>query len=184
MTDIADPRVIDREALPVELVDETGRAVGSCPVLEAHRQPGQLHRAFSVVLFDPAGRVLLQQRAAVKTRFPLRWANACCGHPAPGEPVAAGAAVRLAEELGLATELAEQGVHLYRADDPETGRVEHEWDHVLTGVLDGADPRPDPAEVARVRWVEPETLRAELRERPADFAPWLSGVLEVALAAR
>ena len=36
-------------------------------------------------LRDADGRVLLQQRAAVKTRFPLRWANTCCGHPAPGD---------------------------------------------------------------------------------------------------
>ena len=46
-----------------------------------------LHRAFSVLLFDDDGRTLLQQRAAVKSRFPSRWANTCCGHPGPGEPV-------------------------------------------------------------------------------------------------
>ena len=47
------------------------------------------------------GRTLLQQRAAAKTRFPLRWANACCGHPAPGEAVTVAAARRLGEELGV-----------------------------------------------------------------------------------
>ena len=63
----------------------TGRPIGSATVDEAHQAPGQLHRAFSVFLRDADGRVLLQQRAAAKTRFPLRWANTCCGHPAPGE---------------------------------------------------------------------------------------------------
>ncbi|MFC8528713.1 isopentenyl-diphosphate Delta-isomerase [Nocardia sp. NPDC057227] len=181
MTDIAQQPATDREALPVELVDETGHAVGACPVLEAHRQPGRLHRAFSVVLFDSDGRVLLQRRAAVKTRFPLLWANACCGHPAPGEPVVAAATVRLIEELGLTTGLTERGVYSYRADDERTGRVEHEWDHVLTGTLAHEVPRPDPAEVAEVRWVAPGELRAELRTRPGDFTPWLTGVLDVAL---
>lgn len=180
MTDTAQQPATDRETLPVELVDETGQAVGACPVLEAHQQPGRLHRAFSVVLFDPDGRVLLQRRAAVKTRFPLLWANACCGHPAPGEPVVAAATVRLIEELGVTTGLTECGVYSYRADDERTGRVEHEWDHVVTGVLEVA-PRPDPAEVAEVRWVAPAALREELRTRPGDFTPWLTGVLDVAL---
>ncbi len=87
----------------MELVDTGGGAVGAATVDEAHRAPGRLHRAFSVVLVDGDGRLLLQQRAAVKTRFALRWANACCGHPAPGEPVTDAAQRRLAEELGVTT---------------------------------------------------------------------------------
>ncbi|MEV0295365.1 isopentenyl-diphosphate Delta-isomerase [Nocardia sp. NPDC050710] len=180
MTDtLADP-LTDREALPVELVDEAGHAIGACPVSEAHRAPGLLHRAFSVLLFDQYGRVLLQQRAAVKTRFPLLWANTCCGHPAPGESVTTAAAARLAEELGLATELFEVGVFRYQAEDSRTGRVEHEWDHVLVGQLDGEEPRPDPAEVADFAWVQPEALRAALSADPASYSPWLGAVLEIA----
>src|SRR5258707_15596891 len=85
---------VDREQLPVELVDRAGRAIGTCPVGKAHTAPGRLHRAFSVLLYDPAGRVLLQRRAAAKTRFALRWSNTCCGHPAPGQEVAAAARTR------------------------------------------------------------------------------------------
>src|SRR5262249_8993766 len=148
----------------VELVDPTGRAIGSSTVDEAHRAPGQLHRAFSVVLVDDGGRILLQQRAAVKTRFALRWANACCGHPQPDEPVTVAAERRLAEELGVtAVPLIEIGVHVYQALDPATGRVEHEYDHVLFGRLDPATPvHPDPDEVATVTWVSPDHLATEL----------------------
>lgn len=178
---LVQPRA-DREAMPVELVDEAGRAVGACPVAEAHRDPGKLHRAFSVLLFDTAGRVLLQQRAAVKTRFPLLWANTCCGHPAPGESVEAAAATRLTEELGVAAGLTEVGVFRYRAADTATGRVEHEWDHVLIGTLD-TTPHPDPAEVANLRWVPPAEVRAKLAAEPAAYTPWLAEVLEIADAA-
>ena len=83
--------------------------------------------------------MLLQQRAAVKTRFARRWANACCGHPAPGvrgdrrrRPPAwrrSSARHRCA--------LREIGVYVYRADDEATGRVEHEYDHVLLGARTG-----------------------------------------------
>jgi isopentenyl-diphosphate delta-isomerase len=91
----------DREAELVELVDDRGDYIGTATVLDAHEAPGMQHRAFSVFLRDPAGRVLIQQRAAVKTRFPLRWGNTCCGHPTPGEAVTVSAGRRLAEELGI-----------------------------------------------------------------------------------
>src|SRR5512142_1777309 len=105
-----------RENHLVELVSAEGEAAGAATVQEAHHAPGMLHRAFSVLLVDPRGRLLLQRRAAVKTRFAGRWANACCGHPAPGQPVPDAAAVRLVEELGVSGVALEQvGVHLYRA---------------------------------------------------------------------
>ena len=163
----------------VELVDSAGRATGSSTVEDAHRAPGLLHRAFSVLLRDPDGRLLLQRRSAAKTRFPLRWANACCGHPAPGARVDTAAARRLHEELSLAgVALHELGVYQYRAEDPATSRVEHEYDHVLLGRV-GADLAlaPDPAEVDDLRWVAPAALIGEIAERPDVFAPWLAGVL-------
>jgi isopentenyl-diphosphate delta-isomerase len=167
-----------RESQLVELVDESGTPLGSATVSEAHEAPGRLHRAFSVFLTDEAGRVLLQQRAAAKTRFPLRWANTCCGHPEPGEEVTVAAGRRLTEELGIAAgPLTEVGVYLYRAEDPMTGRVEHEYDHVLLGqVPDGTEFRPDPAEVARLRWVAPSDVPERVADDPESYAPWLGGV--------
>jgi isopentenyl-diphosphate delta-isomerase len=170
-----------RERTLVELVDADGAPAGAATVAEAHTEPGRLHRAFSVLLVDPTGRLLLQQRAAGKTRFALRWANACCGHPAPGEPVVEAAARRVAEELGLRTvELTPVGVYLYRAADPVSRLVEHEYDHVLVGRVP-AEPAvaPDPAEVAALRWADPVRLRAELTAAPWLYAPWLEGVVSV-----
>jgi isopentenyl-diphosphate delta-isomerase len=175
---------VDREQLPVELVDRAGRAIGACPVREAHTAPGRLHRAFSVLVYDPAGRVLLQQRAAVKTRFALRWSNSCCGHPAPGQDLAAAAQARLTEELGITaaqvTPLTEAGVLRYRAEDAATKRVEYEWDHVLVATLANGVPAPDESEVRQVRWASQGPLAAEIDARPDEFTPWLAGVLEIA----
>jgi len=175
---------VDREQLLVELVDLEGRALGPCPVREAHTAPGRLHRAFSVLLYDSAGRVLLQQRAAVKTRFALRWSNTCCGHPAPGQDLVAAAQTRLAEELGITaaqiTPLTEAGVFSYRADDTGSKYVEYEWDHVFVGTLTSGVPVADQDEVREVRWADPRVLAAEIAARAADFTPWLAGVLGVA----
>ncbi|GIF43877.1 isopentenyl-diphosphate Delta-isomerase [Actinoplanes xinjiangensis] len=167
-----------REAELVELVDSAGGFTGTATVLDAHEAPGMLHRAFSVFLRRPDGRVLLQQRAAVKTRFPLRWGNTCCGHPVPGEEVAVSAGRRLREELdGPAVTLREVGVYVYFAEDPVTGRVEREYDHVLLGdVPADIEFRPDPAEVAKLRWVTVDTLLQEVEGSPTAYAPWLEGV--------
>ncbi|MEU4692197.1 isopentenyl-diphosphate Delta-isomerase [Actinoplanes sp. NPDC023714] len=167
-----------RESHLVELVDTSGVAVGSATVEDAHNAPGRLHRAFSVFLIDGEGRVLLQQRASVKTRFPLRWGNTCCGHPAPGVPPADAAVERLGEELGVGgVPLVEVGVYTYFAEDPVTGRVEREYDHVLLGRLPvGTTFRPDPTEVARLLWVSPEDLQERLVSDPDSYAPWLGGV--------
>jgi len=169
-----------RETHLVELVDTDGAPAGAATVSDAHRAPGRLHRAFSVLLRDPSGRVLLQRRAAVKTRFPLRWANTCCGHPLPGETPTAAAARRLVEEIGVAdVELTDIGVYSYYAEDPATGLVEYEYDHVLLGDVP-ADVRLllDPDEVADVRWISVEELNAGMREDLRSYAPWLPGVTE------
>ncbi|GAA0391101.1 MULTISPECIES: isopentenyl-diphosphate Delta-isomerase [Micromonospora] len=169
-----------RESHLVELVDETGQPVGSTTVATAHQPPGRLHRAFSVLLVAPDGRVLLQRRAAIKTRFPLRWANSCCGHPQPGESLSVAANRRLDEELGVGpVPLTEVGVHIYRAEDPATGRIEVEYDHVLRGEFRPDAPlHPEPSEVAELRWADPVTLATELIEDPDSYAPWLGGVLD------
>jgi isopentenyl-diphosphate delta-isomerase len=171
---------MSREQTMVELVDADGVIIGSTTVADAHTAPGQLHRAFSVLLVDAGGRLLLQQRAEAKTRFPLRWANACCGHPAPTKDLVAEASQRLDEELGLGcVALKPVGVYVYRALDPVTERVEHEYDHVLVGEINGEVPRPDPGEVAALRWACPDEVRRAIVTEPWSYAPWLSGVMAI-----
>jgi isopentenyl-diphosphate Delta-isomerase len=175
-----------REAHLVELVDQDGRAIGEATVEAAHQSPGQLHRAFSVVIVDDDDRVLLQQRSAEKTRFALRWANACCGHPAPGVAVEDSATARLGEELGARPiPLKDVGVHLYQASDVATGRVEHEWDHVLLARVpaEGLALAPDPSEVAATRWSPLTDVYEQARTDPDQYAPWLVGALKLVINA-
>ncbi len=174
---------VNREEHPVELVDDSGQPIGECSVAEAHTLPGRHHRAYSVLLTGPDG-VLLQQRAGVKTRFPLRWSNTCCGHPTPGGSLAPEAGRRLVEEMGIAdVELREVGEFDYRAEDAATGRVEDEHDHVLIGHVTAATPQPDPAEVAAWRWVPLDELVDDMQTTPEAYTPWLSDVVRLAGAA-
>jgi len=155
----------------VILVDDQDRELGVMEKIAAHRNGGVRHRAFSVFIVDPAGRWLLQRRAAEKYHFPGLWTNACCSHPRPGEATEAAAHRRLQEELGFDCPLQERFRFEYRADSEEEGLTEHEVDHVLTGCHDGPV-QPNPAEVGATRWVDPDALAQEVRDCPGDFTPW------------
>jgi isopentenyl-diphosphate Delta-isomerase len=163
--------VTDRMQEMVILVDEDDKPIGSCEKLAAHLAGGQLHRAFSVFVFDAAGRLLLQQRAMEKYHFGGLWTNTCCSHPRPGETTRAAAQRRLTEELGFTVPLTEQGSFLYRAHDPSSGLTEHELDHVFVGHFDSA-PTPNPAEVMGWRWQAMDEVEAELMAHPERFTPW------------
>ena len=76
-------------------------AIGTMEKMEAHRK-ALLHRAFSVVIFNGKGEMLLQQRALNKYHSGGLWTNACCSHPFPGEDNLEAASRRLREELGFA----------------------------------------------------------------------------------
>lgn len=165
----------------VELVDADGTPIGECGVTDAHLPPGRLHRAFSVMLFDASGRMLMHQRALDKSRFAGRWTNTCCSHPAPGADLETFARQRVEEELGLRVgPLREMGHFVYRAADPQSGTVEHEFDHVLVGECD-TDPRPDPAEIHTWQWLAPQQVRQDLQDHPQRYTPWLVDVLRLSV---
>lgn len=146
-------------------VDEQDRPLGALEKLAAHRA-GILHRAFSIMIGDGRGRVLLQRRALGKYHAGGLWANSCCGHPRPGEDTAAAARRRLGEELGIDAALVAVGHYRYRTE-VGGGLIENEFVHLFHGVCDGPL-RPDPAEVMETVWARPE----EIADRSRDLAPW------------
>ncbi|MGW3197266.1 isopentenyl-diphosphate Delta-isomerase [Streptomyces sp. NPDC001118] len=166
------------EAILLELVDENGVTIGTAEKLAAHQPPGQLHRAFSVFLFDEQGRLLLQQRALGKYHSPGVWSNTCCGHPYPSESPFAAAARRTFEELGVSPSLlAEAGRVRYNHPDPTSGLVEQEYNHLFVGLVQ-APLAPDPEEVGGTAFV----TAAELTERHErdPFSAWFMTVLDAA----
>lgn len=153
----------------VVLVDDDDRELGRARKDEVHHAATPLHRAFSLFLFDDAGRTLLQRRALGKATWPGIWSNACCGHPAPGEPTADAAARRCREELGVvprALTLALPGFR-YRAE--LDGIVENELCPVFVARWDGTLLAPAAEEVAALRWVDWDAFLAEL---PGAYSPW------------
>ncbi|MGW2328706.1 isopentenyl-diphosphate Delta-isomerase [Streptomyces sp. NPDC001700] len=166
------------ESIMLELVDEDGTTIGTAEKLSAHLAPGQLHRAFSVFLFDAQGRLLLQRRALGKYHSPGVWSNTCCGHPYPGEPPFVAASRRTGEELGVAPALlGEAGTVRYNHPDPASGLVEQEYNHLFVGLLKDT-PRPDPQEIGETAFVTADELAKLHAEGP--FSAWFMTVLDAA----
>lgn len=139
----------------VVLVDERDSQIGIGPKLETH-QSGALHRAFSIFLFDDEGRTLVQKRAQHKYHSGGKWANTCCGHPRPNEPIAEAAARRLGEELGMTAALEYGFLARYRAElDGEM--IENEIVHIFYGRA--SEPAvPNPEEASATRFVSLDDL--------------------------
>jgi isopentenyl-diphosphate delta-isomerase len=151
------------------LVNEQDEVVGFMEKMEAHRS-AQLHRAFSIFIFNTHGHMLLQQRASHKYHSGGLWTNACCSHPRPGEDTASAAQRRLFEELGFRVPLKKIFDFTYKSA-VGNGLTEHEYDHVFTGIYDGIIPF-NPEEVSKVCYMEMNELKVRLNQHPHQFTVW------------
>jgi isopentenyl-diphosphate delta-isomerase len=153
----------------VLLVDERDVPVGTAEKMDAHRK-GLLHRAFSVFIFDNAGRMLLQKRAKEKYHGGDLWTNACCSHPSVNDEIKNSAEARLQEELGFTTSLQKIFEFKYRAE-VENDLIEHEYDHVFAGEYNGAI-HPNTNEVSDYCYKEISEIKKSLTDNPSQFTFW------------
>jgi isopentenyl-diphosphate Delta-isomerase len=152
------------------LVDEADRGVGYLSKALCHQGRGILHRAFSLLIFNGSGELLLQQRSASKRLWPLYWSNSCCSHPRSAETMEAAIKRRLYEELGLRCPLHFLFKFQYQAQFDATG-AENELCSVFIGrstesVISNTE------EIHAWRWVGAEDLQAEMAGGAGNFTPW------------
>ena len=169
-------------------VAEDDTVIGPMSKLEAHQGAGHYHRAFSVLLFNTKGEMLLQQRSSDKVTFPNVWANACCSHPlhSPEElelenamGVKRAAVRKLEQELGIDPAQVSTDDMVYMTKMRYSARMNEEWierelDHIIVMCAD-VEINPNPNEVANTLWVDHEKMEAMLLEERAAhhaIAPW------------
>ncbi|MFA6467026.1 MAG: isopentenyl-diphosphate Delta-isomerase [Patescibacteria group bacterium] len=157
------------------LVDEKDNQIGSGEKLAVH-QKGQLHRAFSILVFNSRGQLLIQQRSDSKYHCPGLWANTCCSHPVVGETIDQAAHRRLEDEMGFDCPLEEKGSFIYKVAF-DNNLIEHEFDHVLVGYYDG-DIKINPQEVKDSLWLELASLKKDMSDFPNKYAPWFKIIID------
>ena len=162
--------IVSDESESLILVDRDDNELGTLSKARCHDGEGVLHRAFSLFVFDPDGRLLLQRRAHDKRLWPGYWSNSCCSHPRAGERMEEAVHRRLLQELGIVAELDFVYKFVYQARYGAAGS-EHELCWVYAGVT--AEPvQANETEVAEWRFVDPEGLAAELDAHPERYTPW------------
>lgn len=153
----------------VILVDRNDSEIGAMEKMEAHEK-GLLHRAFSVLLFNNEGKILLQKRARHKYHSANLWTNTCCSHPQPGEDTQDAARRRLREEMGI--DVPTQFAYKFIYKTPlDSNLTEHEYDHVFIGTFNG-EPKINRDEVDDWKFADLDWIRKDMASNPDQYTYW------------
>ncbi len=152
------------------LVDKNDNEIGVEEKLRVH-QKGLLHRAFSIFIFNSNNEMLIQKRAFHKYHSGGLWTNACCSHPYPNESLETATNRRMQEEIGIKCNLKPVFNFIYNAPIPKDNLIEHEFDHVFFGFTNQT-PKPNPDEIAKVKWVDIDVLIKDARTRNEKYTKW------------
>jgi len=159
----------------VILVDEKDNEIGTMEKMEAH-QKGLLHRAFSVLVFNTKGEMLLQQRAISKYHSGGLWTNTCCSHPQPGETIEQAGKRKLRQEMGFSCDLSFSHKFLYKVQ-LDNDLIEYEWDYILIGYYDGV-PSINANEAKAWKYASVKSIQQDAIKNPDQYTCWFKLILK------
>ena len=170
---LADHANAEQDVIKVDADDE---AEGLVNRLAAHTGDGIRHRAFTTLLFDGDGHILLAQRSPDKRLWDTHWDGTVASHPREGQTQVEAARERLEEELGVTPD---QYDDLRVTDRFEYKRYYEnaglEWEvcAVLKVTLDDVAVDPDESEIAGLLWVDYDRLHEHPEQyRQLRLCPW------------
>jgi isopentenyl-diphosphate delta-isomerase len=160
----------------VVAVDADDNEEGTVNRLEAHTGDGIRHRAFTCLVFEEDGRLLLAQRAPDKRLWDTHWDGTVASHPEPGQSQKAATRQRLSDELGVTadqfTDLQVTDRFEYRRHYENAG-LEWEVCAVLKTTLTDTTLDPDEEEIAGLLWVDYDHLHDHPEwYRQLRLCPW------------
>jgi len=163
----------DQDVIAVDADDNEQELVNR---LDAHTGDGIRHRAFTALLFDGNGNILLAQRASTKRLWDTFWDGTVASHPRAGQTQEEATRERLEEELGITPDQYEN----LRVTDRfeykryfENAGVEYEVCAVLQATLTDTDLDPNPEEVDGLMWAPYERLHENPEYyRQLRLCPW------------
>ncbi len=145
----------------VQIVDRDNREIGAV-AREIMRAQNLIHRASYILVFDRAGRILVQQRTMGKDIYPGHLDIAAGGVVLAGESYEQAARRELEEELGIQARLR---FHFDQYYEDDSNRV---WGRIFSCCHEGPF-RFQPEEVAAASFMEISRARAMSGGQP--FTP-------------
>jgi len=166
-------RARDREMEDLILVDSDDKQIGTEEKVKCHLPNGKLHRAFTILLFNKDGKLLLTQRSMSKMLWPGDWDGTVASHPRQSETYVSSAERRLPEELGITCKLDYLFKFEYHVPYKNIGS-ENEICGTLIGILENPKKiRLVKDEITAIRWISLDELIIEIKKSPRIFCPWM-----------
>ena len=163
----------------VILVDENDNPIGSEEKVKCHLPNGKLHRAFTALLFDDEGRLVLTRRAKGKMLWPNDWDGTFASHPREGETYVSSGERRMPEELGITGVLDYLHKFEYHVPYKDVGS-ENEVCGTLIGIIDkSTELKEIEGEIDEIKWISAEELLVEIKTKPQLYCPWMLIALEL-----
>jgi len=147
----------------LDVVDDADRVIRQAPRSVVHAR-NLLHRAVSIFVLKPDGRLLLQLRSDSKDQYPGCYTSSASGHVDSGEDYDTAAARELGEELSL-----DQPIE-YLAKFPAGPETAFEFSALYQLVTD-VEPVLDPDEIAGAEFLPQDQIASMIEESPEKFTP-------------
>ena len=163
----------------VILVDEDDNPIGSEEKVKCHLPDGKLHRAFTALLFNTDGKLILTRRAKEKMLWPGDWDGTFASHPRESETYVSSGERRMPEELGIKEKLHYLHKFEYHVPYKDIGS-ENEICGTLIGVVDDSSKlKKIEGEIDEIKSITPKQLLEELELNPEKYCPWMLIALEL-----
>jgi len=157
----------------VILVDQNDNPIGKEDKVKCHLPNGKLHRAFSALVFNGEGKLLLTKRSEGKMLWPNDWDGTVASHPKESETYVSSAERRMPEEIGISCKMNYVNKFEYHVPYKDIGS-ENEICGTLIGTVDSFDnSRMIKDEISDVKWINPDELKNELEQNKDVYCPWM-----------
>ena len=157
----------------VILVDQDDNPIGKEEKVKCHLPNGKLHRAFTALIFNGDGKLLLTKRSEGKMLWPNNWDGTVASHPRESETYVSSAERRMPEEIGIYCKMNYVNKFEYHVPYKDIGS-ENEICGTLIGTVDSFDNScMIKDEISEVKWINPDELKNELEQNKDVYCPWM-----------
>jgi len=155
----------------VILVDQNDNPIGKEDKVKCHLPNGKLHRAFTALIFNDEGKLLLTKRSESKMLWPNYWDGTVASHPRESETYVMSAERRMPEEIGIDCKVSYVNKFEYHVPYKDIGS-ENEICGTLIGTIDSFDKSSlIKDEISEIKWISPDELKNELEQNKDVYCP-------------
>ncbi|MEE9565790.1 MAG: isopentenyl-diphosphate Delta-isomerase [Nitrosopumilaceae archaeon] len=157
----------------VILVDENDNPIGIEEKLKCHLPNGKLHRAFTALLFDKEGKLVITKRSPNKMLWPGDWDGTLASHPRESETFVSSAERRMPDEVGISCKFEYLFKFEYHVPYKDVGS-ENEICGTVLGILEKSSKfNLVKDEISDLKWITADELVKELEKIPEKYCPWM-----------